>query len=338
MKHLIYLCCLATATIVVSAENEKDTSGGPRITFEDTRHDFGTVDPAALKWTFKFKNTGDKTLEVKNVQPGCGCTVAEVEVQGKKAEKKDGAYLVEPGQEGAITAQLNAGTMKGHVEKGITVTSNDPKNPSVHLAIVAMLKVDVTVLPQPSLWLNKLQPDTVTNQTLEIHSELAEPLVVEKVESSVPWLTVKVGETTTNSAKIQISTKPPIPSGTQRATVTAHTKYQKYTNVVINITSQILPTISAVPGRLVFLKNKDQKPADVSVLVMRNDGKDFQIKGIQTDSPQINDILTTNQPGRSYSVNVKYLPKEGQEATSGKLVILTDEPTTPKLEIPYSVR
>jgi hypothetical protein len=327
------------ATNTLWAEKEEITSTGPRVTFEETTHDLGTVDPQSLKAAFKFKNTGDKTLEISNIRPACHCTVAEVSIAGQKVEKgKDGKYRVEPGQEGAITAQVDAANLQGRIEKEINVASNDTKTPNVRLRIVAVVKADVMVLPLPVVFFTALQPDTVTNQTLEIRSTLADPLVVEKVETSASWLTASVGETSTNSAKIQVSTKPPIPGGMQNATVTAHTKYEKYKNVLIRVSAQVPQTITVFPSRLVFMKKQNSATSDVSVLVSRNDGKDFHIWEVQSDSPQITTVLTTKQPGHSYQINITYTPKDGQQPASGKLVIQTDEPKGSKLEIPYSFR
>src|SRR5436190_10300323 len=53
------------------------TNSGPRITFAEPRYDFGKVDSATMvKHEYIFTNTGNQTLEVTNVQPGCGCTTA----------------------------------------------------------------------------------------------------------------------------------------------------------------------------------------------------------------------------------------------------------------------
>jgi hypothetical protein len=50
--------------------------GGPVMTFEKTEIDYGTV---ALGGdgvrTFKFKNTGNQPLVIKNARGSCGCTV-----------------------------------------------------------------------------------------------------------------------------------------------------------------------------------------------------------------------------------------------------------------------
>jgi len=309
------------------AEKAAKDSGGPHIVFDETKHNFGMIEPQKLTCTFKFKNAGDATLEIKNVQPGCGCTVVP------DYDKK-----VEPGKEGKISVVVNAGTFKGHIEKGLTVSSNDPKTPNVHLAVAADIKVELSVHPQPNIWFNRLMADSVTNQSVEIKSMMSEPLVVESVDSSVDWLTASVESSTTNSAKITVTTKPPLPTGMQVAKITAHTKYAKYSNVVINVTAQVPATISVIPPRIVFLKNQGKGAFDISVLVMRNDGKDFHIKDVDTKSTLINSMVTTNTAGRSYRVNLSYLPKGSQKPTDGTVEIVTDEPKFPKLEVPYVFR
>src|SRR5215467_14963435 len=54
-----------------------DTTTGPKIEFATPIYDFGKVkggDP--VKYTYYFTNTGNEVLEVKAVQPSCGCTTA----------------------------------------------------------------------------------------------------------------------------------------------------------------------------------------------------------------------------------------------------------------------
>src|ERR1041384_3789667 len=109
MKWFTYLCCVGLGISAFAADEPQASSknnsvpaGGPQIQFEETKHDFGSVDPQKLNHTFKFKNAGTATLEIKNVQPGCGCTVTQVEIDGKKADKTNGVYRVEVGQQGSI--------------------------------------------------------------------------------------------------------------------------------------------------------------------------------------------------------------------------------------------
>jgi hypothetical protein len=296
----------------------------PQITIEKPKYEFGVVDPGPLEATFIVKNTGKSTLEIKEVKPGCGCTVVP------DYDKK-----IEPGKEGKIKATLNTANMKGHVEKGITITSNDPKKPSFHVTMSADVKVDLNILPSQNIWLGRLRPESQTNQTVEIKSALSDPLVIEKLESSAPWLTVKLVSSTTNSAKLELTTKPPLPYGQNRANVLFHTKYAKYSNVVINVSAQVPATISAVPANLIFTKGESKT---VGVIIMRNDGKDFQIQEIKNPSSMLNPTISTNLPGRSYRLNVTYTPQNGSQPENGKIEVLTDEKEWPKVELPFEFR
>src|SRR5215475_7215268 len=50
---------------------------GPKIKFEEPLYDFGKVQSGTVvKHTYIFTNIGDEALEIKGVQPQCGCTAA----------------------------------------------------------------------------------------------------------------------------------------------------------------------------------------------------------------------------------------------------------------------
>jgi hypothetical protein len=84
----------------------------------DSLRDFGKIkEGQKLEVVFAFKNTGDKPLVIANVQPGCGCTVAE------KPEAP-----IAPGEEGKIKAVFDSNGKPGKVRKSMTVTANT--NPS----------------------------------------------------------------------------------------------------------------------------------------------------------------------------------------------------------------
>lgn len=106
MKNLIILVFLA-ATI--------DLLGQGVIEFSKTTHDFGEVaeEDGAIKYQFKFKNTGDQPVKITDVKASCGCTTP-----GWTRE------LVMPGAEGFITAQYNPRNRPGQFKKSLRITSN----------------------------------------------------------------------------------------------------------------------------------------------------------------------------------------------------------------------
>ena len=63
------------------------------ITFSETKFDWGTVQEqdGTVSHDFRFVNTGDKPLTIKNIITGCGCT---------SSEWSEKAY--QPGEKGTI--------------------------------------------------------------------------------------------------------------------------------------------------------------------------------------------------------------------------------------------
>ena len=63
--------------------------------------------------TYRFRNTGSKPLVIQDVNPGCGCTVAE-----KPQEP------IMPGQKGLIKAKFDSHGQVGSRTKNLTVVAN----------------------------------------------------------------------------------------------------------------------------------------------------------------------------------------------------------------------
>ena len=129
MKHLFLiligaslLACNVNDTKVAGANNGhtndaavKDSANFTTIQWLDsTTQNLGNLTEgqvAEISW--RFKNTGNKPLVIEDVQPTCGCTVAD-----KPTEP------VAPGAEGVIKAKFNSDGRPGHADKHITVLAN----------------------------------------------------------------------------------------------------------------------------------------------------------------------------------------------------------------------
>ena len=96
-----------------------------KITFQETKHDFGKVkEGVELTYVYKFTNDGEENLVIKKVQASCGCTGASI---GDKIEFKQG-------EDGEIKVSFSAKGRSGVQNKTVMVQSNDPQNPSVVLS------------------------------------------------------------------------------------------------------------------------------------------------------------------------------------------------------------
>ena len=96
------------------AAEEKPDGPLPAFAFENTDHDFGTINEGdVVEYSFKFKNTGDAPLIIQSAQPSCGCTVPD--------------WTKEPipvGGEGYVKAKFDSKGKPNIQNKTITVTAN----------------------------------------------------------------------------------------------------------------------------------------------------------------------------------------------------------------------
>lgn len=92
---------------------DKDTKM-PIIKFEKEQHDFGRLSKGeAVSYSFKFTNTGNADLLVKECTATCGCTVADF----PKNE-------IKPGESGFITVTFNSANKRGQQIQTVTVGTN----------------------------------------------------------------------------------------------------------------------------------------------------------------------------------------------------------------------
>ncbi|MBI5043829.1 MAG: DUF1573 domain-containing protein [Nitrospirae bacterium] len=121
---LILLWIVVNSPFLASAQEK-----GPRIRFETEAHDFGKIpEDKIVEHTFKFFNDGDDVLEIKGLDPSCGCTEAFV-------DKK----IIEPGQTGEIKVTLNPIGKRGKILKSVSVETNDSVKPEIILRLDAQV-------------------------------------------------------------------------------------------------------------------------------------------------------------------------------------------------------
>ena len=113
--------CDETAAIKENtAEPEKaatpaaSTEAMTSIEWLDSSKNYGKMEEGqVLEVAFRFKNTGDKPLVIKDVRPGCGCTAANPPKEP-----------ILPGQEGVINATFDSKGRPGPNKKDIFVVAN----------------------------------------------------------------------------------------------------------------------------------------------------------------------------------------------------------------------
>lgn len=110
---------------------------GPKIEFDTKSFQCGNVAEGKvdkIQAVFHVKNTGDALLILKEVRPGCGCTVVKWD------------STVQPGKTAKIEASVNIkGYHSGAYTKSVTVRSNAVNDSTEHLSILVTIESIIDV-------------------------------------------------------------------------------------------------------------------------------------------------------------------------------------------------
>ncbi|OCX53748.1 hypothetical protein BEL04_05530 [Mucilaginibacter sp. PPCGB 2223] len=132
MKKLMMICAVVLGFAFTASAQ---TDNKPEFKFTSEKYDFGKIPqgkPVTTK--FEFTNIGEEPLILTNVQPTCGCTIADYT---KTPVKK--------GDKGLITITYNAVAV-APFSKSIVVTSN-AKTPTKVLIIAGEVVAPATPAP-----------------------------------------------------------------------------------------------------------------------------------------------------------------------------------------------
>lgn len=140
------------------------------------------IDAETVTRDFKFTNTGDTTLVIREADAGCSCL--DVQVAGGKL-----SYA--PGEIGTLRAKFELGSFQGTVDKPINIwLQGDPdEKPSNTVTMRVHIPQIISLEPRTLKWETDSEP---VMQVLEIGMDYEKPVHVKSVASSNPDFEVKL--------------------------------------------------------------------------------------------------------------------------------------------------
>jgi hypothetical protein len=294
--------------------------------------DAGTVPKGEkIVHDFELRNEGNAPLQVTDVRPACGCTVASYD------------KTIAPGKTGKVHVVVDTVNFSGPVNKGVTVYTNDPANPQLELTVHAKIEPFIAVKPGYARYMvvrGEAKEGTIV-QTLWTPD--GSPMDVVKVESPFPFLTVsfhqaqegeRLPEATGKQWRVEMLLSNEAPVGPLAGYVTVHTTHAKQKLLQIPVSGFVRPVVAVTPPVGDF-GNVELKGAPLTQVLnvksfatepIKVTGVDQEGKGIQTKFKSVLD-------GREYEVQVTLSPEVGKGPFHGKLTIHTDSPKTPVIDV-----
>ncbi len=136
MKRRMIPILLAILTVLTLAVSVTAQDAKPRAVPLGPIKEFEVVPKGQLiTHAFEIKNEGDAVLELTDVRPACGCTVANYD------------KTIAPGKVGKVHIKLKTDNFAGPISKSVAVFTNDSDNPKLQLVVKAHVKPYIQVLP-----------------------------------------------------------------------------------------------------------------------------------------------------------------------------------------------
>ena len=298
---------------------------GARIEFDSTVMNFGRASARqVIKHTFVFTNTGDQTLEISDVRPTCGCTVA-------------GTWdrRLEPGQSGGIPIQYTVDSRQGEIFKTVIVVCNDLSQTNVTLKITGDVWQPVEVKPAQIVF--GACEDNTTNQTrvVRIVNNLEQPLSLSGLECAsrsfeAVLKTVQPGK----EFELQVTLVPPFKAGTIMSSIQLKTSSTNQPVITIPAMAVVLPVLTAAPAKI-QLPTELRNGMETKVIIQNNGSQPQVLSEPEANIAGVKAELRELQPGRRYEL-VAGFPAGFQIHPDQPLRIRvkTSDPKTPVFYVP----
>lgn len=330
-RHLktanLALCCV----LLVAASLLAQGAGKPKVVAVEPIKDLGFV-PKGEKAAHEFvlRNDGDAPLQIQEVRAACGCTVADYD------------KVIAPGQTGKVKMTVDTATFSGPIAKGVTVFTNDPATPQMELTVRATVEPFIKVMPGYARY-STVQGEKEGTIVQTLWTPDKSPMEIVKVESPYPYLKVSFREAKPeerNKAaqdqpqwRVEMTLANDAPVGPLTEPVKIYTNSAKQKLVQIPVSGFVRPVIAVTPPVLDF-GPVDLKEALRKTFNVRSFSIDpIKVTGVQGNIQGLDAAVEPLQDGREYQVRLTLKPEIAKGPFNGKLVITTDSPKVPRLEV-----
>ena len=297
----------------------------PRLEMPEAVFEAGTVDAGTLiRHTFAIRNAGGADLHV-TAQPGCACTVVQYD------------RTIAPGTVGTLTATLDTLNYKGAITKEVRLSSDDPTNGSVDLALRATVIPALDVRPSDSVVLHG-QIAELKPVELALASNDGQPFDVLRADAD-PALSVQVAPDPAAAPartryRIVIAARPNVPAGRSGPIVTLVTSHPHAPPLTIRVNLDIVPAVSVEPKH-VFLR---PAPGDVQHVRIAKHSGPLAVEPPQPSDPGVAVTLTPVVPDHEYDLALHWTGPPVARPLRTQVTVRTNDPNQPTVVVTATVR
>jgi hypothetical protein len=307
---------------------------GPKAVISEKEHHFGKAMVGdTVSHVFKLKNAGDLELTIENIE----ITDVFTKIMFKRS--------IPPGQEIDITLILDTGKVKGEIETGAILSTNDPTNPLIELKMWGRIHSLIDILPMSAIFFSVYKGESQAKSVNLVNND-KKPFQITKIESlsnrfNYKLKTVKEGQ----EYQFLVKVNPKASLGRTMEKATLFTNNEKIPQFDIGVNIFVKDDVYNFPDDINFgtidLEKLKKNPQLLdlliqTILVKRREGKgsDFQIK-LEHNIPFIDIKKDPESGSETYRLDVSLVL---DKMTKGKIdtfiKVITNDKEVPELKIP----
>lgn len=299
----------------------------PKIVFANPVYDFGKLSGgASAKCDYVFTNIGTAALEVTDVRPSCGCTVA-----GEWSKR------VEPGRSGMISVVFNSGNFSGAIHKTVSVTCNDPAQNIVMLQLKGTVWKPVDVNPTYAIFNPTIDSTNSETRSVRIVNNTDESMTLQPPESTNPSFKAEVKTIREGKEfEVIVTAIPPFTAGTIQSGITVKTSSTNMPVISVNALVMAQQAVMVMPSQIMLPPPPLPPNTKMGVTIRNNSATtNMALSEPSVNAPGVDVQIQELQVGRVFNVLLGFPAGfEIQQGQRLELALKSSHPQHPVVKVP----
>lgn len=329
MRQTLRALFFGVFSIVPSASAEVAPAPQPKLTIVAPTFDFGTVaEGEVVETSFSIRNDGDAPLEIKRVQPACGCTGAVLD-----------ATTLPPGAASTLRVTFNTTGFAGEKVKTVRLLTNEAEQSKSVVSLRGTVQPEVIVEPQ-RLYFGEIRRGAVAPRSVNILFPRDSGISVTGAGSRSEKISVALADVSAGDKvgkELRVSLADDIPIGIFRGRVVVRTTSKRIPVVNVNVVANVIGDIILTPTEVSYglLEAPLKAPLERTVQLAVSGLERVLVTAVESDNDSVSATLRTVEEGRRYDVLV-VLREGANGVVRARLRLTTDhpDPAQKTLELP----
>lgn len=331
VTHPAILTLLLATLPVLSALPARAAGGGPAAVIDEPVIDAGLVPVGEqVEAVFTIRNEGTAPLEITQVHPACGCTVAEYD------------EVIAPGASGTIRAVVDTTSEVGANAKAVTVYTNDPGNPRLQLTVKSDVRPFLTMEPGYARFTSFVHEDRDQTIPQLLWTSDFQALEITAMESPHPWIAVSYREATEAERsdkaagkqwRIDVTLTKDAPIGPLANRVLLRTNHPRQKVVEVPVSGFVRPMVAVTPPDVNFGSVDPAEQQQWGILVRNFGSAPLRIEEVDSSVPGMRVDVESLQEGQQYKLVFTPTVDMAQGPFDGRVKLKTNLPQQPTITV-----